>query len=62
MQPATLLRVDLARGRKFPNPTWGNASEQEELQHITWPVTKALQGAVTLNTFTFLVSPWLLLV
>ncbi|MGI5836951.1 MAG: NAD(P)/FAD-dependent oxidoreductase [Chloroflexota bacterium] len=46
---------DLARGRKFPNPTWGNASEQGRVAAYNMAGhKKPFRGAVTLNTFTFL--------
>lgn len=46
---------DVARGRKFPNPTWGNASEQGRVAAYNMAgQRKPFQGAVTLNIFTFL--------
>ena len=46
---------DLARGRQLPNPTWGNASEQGRVAaHNMAGHTKPFNGAVTVNTFTFL--------
>jgi nitrite reductase (NADH) large subunit len=46
---------DIARGRKLPNPTWGNASEQGRVAaHNMAGMQKPFNGAVTLNTFTFL--------
>ena len=46
---------DLARGRQLPNPTWGNASEQGRVAaHNMAGQTKPFNGAVTVNTFTFL--------
>lgn len=45
---------DLARGRRFPNPTWGSASEQGRVAAYNMVGRKKpFQGAVTLNTFTF---------
>ncbi len=46
---------DLARGRVLPNPTWGNASEQGRVAAYNMAgLRKPFNGAVTLNTFTFL--------
>lgn len=46
---------DTARGRKMPNPTWGNASEQGRIAAYNMAgYSKPFVGAVTLNTFTFL--------
>ena len=46
---------DAARGKRYPNPTWGNASEQGRLAAYNMAgFRKPFQGAVTLNTFTFL--------
>ncbi len=46
---------DIARGRKLPNPTWGNASEQGRVAAYNMAGhKKPFNGAVTLNTFTFL--------
>jgi len=45
---------DLARGRRLPNPTWGNASEQGRIAaHNMAGLTKPFTGAVTVNSFTF---------
>ena len=46
---------DLARGRRFPNPTWGNATEQGRVAACNMAGhKKPFQGSVSLNTFTFL--------
>ncbi len=46
---------DLARGRKTPNPTWGNASEQGRIAACNMAgQRKPFRGAVSVNTFTFL--------
>ncbi len=46
---------DAARGRRTPNPTWGNASEQGRVAAYNMAgYRKPFNGAVTLNTFTFL--------
>jgi len=46
---------DIARGKKLPNPTWGNASEQGRVAAYNMAgMQKPFNGAVTLNTFTFL--------
>ncbi|MHB0869600.1 MAG: NAD(P)/FAD-dependent oxidoreductase, partial [Chloroflexota bacterium] len=46
---------DAARGRKMPNPTWGNAAEQGRIAACNMAGNrKPFNGAVTLNTFTFL--------
>jgi NAD(P)H-nitrite reductase large subunit len=46
---------DRARGGRMPNPTWGNASEQGRIAAYNMAgYQKPFNGAVTLNTFTFL--------
>ena len=46
---------DVARGRKLPNPTWGNAAEQGRVAaHNMAGQTKPFNGAVTVNSLTFL--------
>ncbi len=46
---------DIARGRRFPNPTWGNASQQGRVAAYNMAgLRKLFQGTVTLNSFTFL--------
>lgn len=46
---------DTARGRRLPNPTWGNAAEQGRVAAYNMAgQTKPYQGAVPMNTFTFL--------
>jgi nitrite reductase (NADH) large subunit len=46
---------DVARGRKLPNPTWGNAAEQGRVAaHNMAGRRKPFSGAVTMRTFTFL--------
>jgi NAD(P)H-nitrite reductase large subunit len=46
---------DVARGRKLPNPTWGNASEQGRVAaHNMAGLRTPFNGAVTMRTFTFL--------
>lgn len=46
---------DAARGRRMPNPTWGNASEQGRIAAYNMAGRrKPFTGAVSLNTFTFL--------
>lgn len=46
---------DLARGKRLPNPTWGNASEQGRVAAFNMAgQRKPFAGAVSMNTFTFL--------
>ena len=46
---------DLARGKRLPNPTWGNASEQGRVVAYNMAgQKKPFNGAVSMNTFTFL--------